>query len=300
MNNLIGSIGNMFSQQMGGCNPMSLMGGMMSGCNSGGGINIGINFSFNDGAQFSDELKDAFSGGLNCSMGTGGCGGMQQMQSQQLQQMQMMMLMQQMQQMQQLLQLLMMLLAMRNGDSGGCGGGGSYGGGGGCGGVSGGGGSGSGGSGGGGSVGGADEAYPTYPLNQNGSNGVGGDIVDLAASRLGDPYSQPKAGQGRYTDCSYLAQWCYKQKGINLPRTAAEQAKYCEQNGMAISKDQLQEGDLVFWSHKKNGRYKNITHVGIYAGNGMVIDASSSKGKVVHRKLFDSDKQVSYARPTKK
>ncbi|WP_200879269.1 NlpC/P60 family protein [Paenibacillus tyrfis] len=43
---------------------------------------------------------------------------------------------------------------------------------------------------------------------------------------MGDPYSQPKAGQDRYTDCSYLVQWVYKQLNIQLPRTAAEQARY--------------------------------------------------------------------------
>lgn len=41
----------------------------------------------------------------------------------------------------------------------------------------------------------------------------------------------------------------------------------------------------------------NITHVGVYAGNGMVVDASSSRGKVVYRNLFDADKQVLYGRP---
>ena len=40
----------------------------------------------------------------------------------------------------------------------------------------------------------------------------------------------------------------------------------------------------------------NITHVGIYAGDGMVVDASS-RGEVVYRSLFDSDKQVLYGRP---
>ena len=35
----------------------------------------------------------------------------------------------------------------------------------------------------------------------------------------------------------------------------------------------------------------------VYVGNGMVVDASYSKGKVVHRNLFDSDKQVLYGRP---
>lgn len=50
----------------------------------------------------------------------------------------------------------------------------------------------------------------------------------------------------------------------------------------------------MFWSYKPNGRYRNITHVGIYVGDGMVVDASSSKRKVVYRSLFDSDKQVMY------
>lgn len=53
----------------------------------------------------------------------------------------------------------------------------------------------------------------------------------------------------------------------------------------------------MFWSYKPNGRFMNITHVGIYAGDGKVVDASYSKGKVVYRNLFDEDKQVLYGRP---
>lgn len=66
---------------------------------------------------------------------------------------------------------------------------------------------------------------------------------------------------------------------------------------LVVAKSSLVPGDLVFWSHKPNGRYMNITHVGVYAGNGMVVDASSSRGKVVYRNLFDADKQVLYGRP---
>lgn len=120
-------------------------------------------------------------------------------------------------------------------------------------------------------------------------------VLELAFSRLGHPYSQEKAGQANYTDCSYLSQWCYRQQGINLPRTAAEQAKHCVDNGYTIGKENLQPGDLVFFSNHKNGRYMDITHVAIYAGNGMIVDASSSNGKVVHRELFGG--QVLYARP---
>ncbi len=132
--------------------------------------------------------------------------------------------------------------------------------------------------------------YNNLPIGE-----LGAEIVRLALSRLGDPYSQPKAGQGSYTDCSYLAQWCYAEVGISIPRTAAAQGKYCVDNGLTISPNNLVPGDLVFFSHDTNGRFMNITHVAIYAGDGYIVDASSSKGQVVYRKLFSG--QVLYGRP---
>lgn len=127
---------------------------------------------------------------------------------------------------------------------------------------------------------------------------LGSEIVKYALSRLGDPYSQAKRGQGSYVDCSYLTRWCYQQVGINtLPGTAAEQARYCVNNNLTIAKSALQPGDLIFWSFNTNGRFMNITHTGIYAGDGMVIDASSSRGMVVYRKIFGSSSQVCYVRP---
>lgn len=134
--------------------------------------------------------------------------------------------------------------------------------------------------------------YHDLPVGEKGS-----DIVKLAMSRLGDSYSQEKRGQGRYTDCSYLSMWCYRQIGIPIPGTAAEQGEFCVENDLTIAKEDLVPGDLVFWSYRPNGRFMNITHVGIYAGDGKVIDASSSKGMVVYRNLFNSNKQVLYGRP---
>ena len=126
---------------------------------------------------------------------------------------------------------------------------------------------------------------------------IGERIVEHAKSRLGDPYSQAYRGQGSYVDCSYLALWCYGKEGIILPGTAAEQGRYLVEKKRTIRRADLKPGDLVFWSHKPNGRFMNITHVGIYAGDGMIVDASSSKGEVVYRALFDNDKQVLYGRP---
>ena len=137
-----------------------------------------------------------------------------------------------------------------------------------------------------------NEVFSDLPAGETGSK-----AVELALSRLGHPYSQAKRGQGNYTDCSYLVLWTYKQLGVILPGTAAAQGKYCVDNGLTVSKANLAPGDLVFWSHNPNGRYMNITHVGVYAGDGKVVDASYGKGKVVYRNLFDSKQQVLYGRP---
>ncbi|MFN5423290.1 MAG: C40 family peptidase, partial [bacterium] len=60
--------------------------------------------------------------------------------------------------------------------------------------------------------------------------------------------------------------------GIKLPRTSQEQANQC----IEISKDQLKEGDLVFF---KTGR--GISHVGLYLSNNKFVHASTSAGVVI-------------------
>ena len=128
---------------------------------------------------------------------------------------------------------------------------------------------------------------------------LGSVIVQYAVSRLGDPYSKSKRGQGNYVDCSYFARWCYQQAGVSdfTAPTAASQAEYCVDKGLCISYSNLQPGDLIFWSFKKNGRFMNISHVGIYAGDGYVIDASSSRGMVVYRPVFGESSIVVCGRP---
>ncbi len=140
-------------------------------------------------------------------------------------------------------------------------------------------------------------------LNNNSSvaGPQGETAINAALTRVGDPYSQPMRGQGDYVDCSYLTQWAYGQAGVSLPGTAAAQAKYCDENGYTISPSELSRGDLVFWEKvgANEGRYKDIHHVGIYMGNGQVLDASSAQGQVVVRDLWSDDqwKVVQFARP---
>lgn len=126
---------------------------------------------------------------------------------------------------------------------------------------------------------------------------IGQAVVDYAMDRLGDPYSAALRGQFDYVDCSYLTMWAYAQVGIEIPATEGPQAQTIYENGGEISEDELQPGDLIFWSYKPWYSFRSITHTGIYAGDGYVIHASSSKRKVVCVPIFDKDKIKMYGRP---
>ncbi len=77
-------------------------------------------------------------------------------------------------------------------------------------------------------------------------------------------------------DCSGYVQYLYKKHHINLPRTAWAQSK----KGLAISKNNLKKGDLLFFLTDKS-RGIPVTHVGIYIGNGKFIHAASKKKGIV-------------------
>ena len=121
----------------------------------------------------------------------------------------------------------------------------------------------------------------------------GGAIAQAAISKVGTPYS--------VMDCSDLSQYAYAQAGVSIPGTSVMQAQYCYNNGYTIAASSLQPGDLIFWSKTvcRCGRWNEVHHVGVYIGNGRIVDASSSKGRVVLRDLWSSTNWqiVMYARP---
>ena len=63
--------------------------------------------------------------------------------------------------------------------------------------------------------------------------------------------------------------------GFVIPRTARMQYKATQH----IKKDNLQEGDLVFFH--THGRGRSVTHVGLYLDNGHFVHASSSQGVTI-------------------
>lgn len=93
------------------------------------------------------------------------------------------------------------------------------------------------------------------------------DFVAGAMSQLGTPYVWGAEKAGEAFDCSGLVQWAAGLVGVTLPRTAAAQ------QGAVQQVTTPQPGDLVFWGAP-------ATHVGIYLGNGKMIDAPNSNSVV--------------------
>ena len=91
-----------------------------------------------------------------------------------------------------------------------------------------------------------------------------GIVINTAMKYLGVPYVWAASGP-RGFDCSGLVMYCYAKVGIRLPHSSAMQYHY----GTHVSRNQLKPGDLVFF-------YNPIHHVGIYIGNGNMINATGT------------------------
>lgn len=109
------------------------------------------------------------------------------------------------------------------------------------------------------------------------SAGAPGDsVVALARSQIGMPYVWGGASPKTSFDCSGLVQWAYRQLGVALPRTAQQQFAATTR----ITPDYLRPGDLVFFAQTYHSPHEWITHVGIYVGDGQMINAPT-QGDVV-------------------
>lgn len=96
------------------------------------------------------------------------------------------------------------------------------------------------------------------------ASGRGSLVVKYAFQELGKPYVWAAAGPNSF-DCSGLTMYVFAKVGVYLPHSAEAQYNL----GQKVSRDNLQPGDLVFFS--SGGGY--ISHVGIYIGNNSYISA---------------------------
>jgi hypothetical protein len=104
------------------------------------------------------------------------------------------------------------------------------------------------------------------------------DAVDLAVRLIGRPYVWGAEGPNSF-DCSGLMQYVHQKVGVELPRRAIDQSRI----GAATTR--LQRGDLLFFS--TDARRSLVTHVGVYEGDGRMIDASKRHGRVRRDDLSD-------------
>lgn len=93
--------------------------------------------------------------------------------------------------------------------------------------------------------------------------GANTSVLQAALTQLGKPYVWGATGPDSF-DCSGLVQWAYARVGKQVPRTSGAQAA----GGVPVSRENLQPGDIVVF-------YPGQSHVGIYAGNGNIVHAST-------------------------
>lgn len=125
--------------------------------------------------------------------------------------------------------------------------------------------------------------------------------VRFALTKVGYPYSQEYRDSGDYYDCSSLAYYSWKDAGVDISyggaTTAAAEAEGLVNNGCEIAYDEMEPGDLIFYSFCHNGRYQNISHVAIYAGDNKVVEAKSEEYGVVYGSIYSVGSIVCICRP---
>ncbi len=108
--------------------------------------------------------------------------------------------------------------------------------------------------------------------------------IAFAEAQLGKPYVWGATGPDSY-DCSGLTQAAWLAAGVEIPRVTWDQVNY----GTSVTRDQLAPGDLVFF-------YDDISHVGLYIGDGQMIHAPKP-GDVVKYESIDVMPIYGYVRP---
>ena len=99
-------------------------------------------------------------------------------------------------------------------------------------------------------------------------------LISVASSKIGSPYVWGAKGPNAF-DCSGFVYWCLNQVGVRQSYLTSSGWRNVGRYTKITNFNDIQAGDIVV----VNG------HVGIAAGGGTVIDASSSNGRVVHRSL---------------
>jgi peptidoglycan DL-endopeptidase CwlO len=114
-----------------------------------------------------------------------------------------------------------------------------------------------------------------------GAGDLGDAAVRLARQYTGVPYKWGGTDPDKGLDCSGLVQLVYRRLGVDLPRVSQQQ----QHSGTEVPLSQAQPGDLVFFGEPAH-------HVGIYVGDGKMIDAPHTGSTVGVHKLHGTPSHV--------
>ncbi|MGA1298989.1 MAG: C40 family peptidase [Ilumatobacteraceae bacterium] len=112
-----------------------------------------------------------------------------------------------------------------------------------------------------------------------------GIAIAAARSQIGVPYRYAAATEGVAFDCSGLTMWAWAQAGVSLPHQSRRQFS----SSPRIPIEYIEPGDLIFF-------YNPISHVSLYVGGGMMVDAPGV-GRTVRLKAVNWSKVVGATRP---
>ena len=125
---------------------------------------------------------------------------------------------------------------------------------------------------------------PSY----DGKNVTGEILVAYARQFVGNPYVWGGNSLTNGCDCSGFVHQVYKYFGYNLVRYSMSFAY----EGVAVKREDIKPGDIVVYERNKDG----IGHVAIYAGNGKIVEAQSSKAGITDNRSVDCRKIVAIRR----
>lgn len=133
-----------------------------------------------------------------------------------------------------------------------------------------------------------EETDETDTNTVSSSTGISGaEVVEYAKQYLGYKYVAGGSSPSIGFDCSGFTTYVYKHFGISLNRSSKGQIK----NGVAVSKNNLQPGDILIFNGSSN---TSIGHVGIYVGGNDFIHAANSREGVIITSLSSSYYQKRY------
>jgi len=122
-----------------------------------------------------------------------------------------------------------------------------------------------------------------------------------ALSKVGLPYDEARRFSGAAFDDGSLAYFAWDAAGVDISfegRTdPVSEARGLFEKGYVTNLSDVRPGDLIFWSRGENGQFREVDHVGIYVGDGCLVEAVNESTGIIYGRLQDVGNIVMVGRP---